>query len=320
MGLIIKTIILLFIILACLTSISIAAWQGPAEIVTGGWGSGETQFGYKSGDTFDQFPQFINISSEGNIVITDGQNGRFKLYSSNGQLLRNITPPLENPKDWVINPKFVGSNIVLITRYYFFFSLSGEVISSIDAQGKVVDFWDTINNKLYIKERNPVKWEIYSATGNLLQTMNERPPELGAVTRKSLGGGKYRYKIEYPEQIISVETNEIVDRFLKDSIGRVNGIAKVDSGDEYCTYQVSKYSSCGKILDSVKMPTTRFEPPVIERREFGVFEGPRRVIEEYGKPVISPNGDLYTWKRTPDTYSILKWTWQDDPKTKDLAG
>ena len=36
-------------------------------------------------------------------------------------------------------------------------------------------------------------------------------------------------------------------------------------------------------------------------------------MEEYGPPVISPNGDVYTWKRTPDKYSILKWQWQDDP-------
>ena len=34
---------------------------------------------------------------------------------------------------------------------------------------------------------------------------------------------------------------------------------------------------------------------------------------EYGKSVFAPNGDVYTWKRTPDKYAILKWTWVDDP-------
>jgi hypothetical protein len=37
------------------------------------------------------------------------------------------------------------------------------------------------------------------------------------------------------------------------------------------------------------------------------------VLEGYGSPLLAPNGDVYTWKRTPDKYSILKWTWVDDP-------
>ena len=34
---------------------------------------------------------------------------------------------------------------------------------------------------------------------------------------------------------------------------------------------------------------------------------------QYGSPVVAFNGDVYTWKRTPDKYSIVKWTWTDDP-------
>jgi hypothetical protein len=30
------------------------------------------------------------------------------------------------------------------------------------------------------------------------------------------------------------------------------------------------------------------------------------VDEEYGQPVIAPNGDVYNGKCTPDKYSILK--------------
>ena len=36
-------------------------------------------------------------------------------------------------------------------------------------------------------------------------------------------------------------------------------------------------------------------------------------VVEYGSPILAPNGDVYTWKRTPDKYSIIKWTWKDDP-------
>ncbi len=34
---------------------------------------------------------------------------------------------------------------------------------------------------------------------------------------------------------------------------------------------------------------------------------------EYGEPVVAPNGDVYTWKKTMVKYSIVKWTWVDDP-------
>lgn len=36
---------------------------------------------------------------------------------------------------------------------------------------------------------------------------------------------------------------------------------------------------------------------------------------EYGEPVVAPNGDVYAWKKTDFGYSILKWTWVDDPDT-----
>ena len=39
------------------------------------------------------------------------------------------------------------------------------------------------------------------------------------------------------------------------------------------------------------------------------------MVALYGKPFIAPSGSVYVWKRTDDSYSILKWTWQDDPNT-----
>ena len=41
------------------------------------------------------------------------------------------------------------------------------------------------------------------------------------------------------------------------------------------------------------------------------------VALEYGSPVLAPSGDVYTWKRTPDKYSIVKWSWVDDPGSND---
>jgi len=127
------------------------------------------------------------------------------------------------------------------------------------------------------------------------------------------GANKNKYSITYPDKIYMVESVNMFDRFIRDTLDYVNGIVKVDSGEEYWVYQVNKYSFCGKQIGELKVPVTRFEPKVVERQEYGIVERPRKVIEEYGDPLVAPNGDVYTWKRTPATYSILKWTWQDDP-------
>jgi hypothetical protein len=36
-------------------------------------------------------------------------------------------------------------------------------------------------------------------------------------------------------------------------------------------------------------------------------------IESYGNIEMADNGDVYTSKVTPTNFSIVKWTWQDDP-------
>ena len=58
----------------------------------------------------------------------------------------------------------------------------------------------------------------------------------------------------------------------------------------------------------MKIPDTVYgKPQIIGREKIPNY------IAEYGSPVIAPNGDVYAWKRTPTNYSILKWTWVDDP-------
>ena len=34
---------------------------------------------------------------------------------------------------------------------------------------------------------------------------------------------------------------------------------------------------------------------------------------DYGPPIVAPNGDVYAWGKTDFKYSIVKWTWVDDP-------
>lgn len=59
--------------------------------------------------------------------------------------------------------------------------------------------------------------------------------------------------------------------------------------------RIHKISRCGKIISTLDLPQ---DPDAIEYDQ---------------QPVFAENGDVYIWKRTPDTYSILKWQWVDVP-------
>jgi hypothetical protein len=59
------------------------------------------------------------------------------------------------------------------------------------------------------------------------------------------------------------------------------------------------------------MPVSEYESLTPEQEDMPVSIS-NKVRNEYGPPVIGPDGSVYAYKRTPDTYSILKWTWVDD--------
>ena len=73
---------------------------------------------------------------------------------------------------------------------------------------------------------------------------------------------------------------------------------------------MEKFSTSGEVLGELIIPDDQRK--IIHPAGRGLEER-SEVIAEYGQPVVAPNGDVYTWKRTPDKYSIIKWVWGDGP-------
>ena len=298
-----------------------AGWSPQEEIISGTWGSESLQFGLESGDTvtYDGFPGFFDISDDGWIVISDGVNGRFKLYGETGSFIRNITPPVANPREWVIEPKFVMANIVLILNKYYFFASTGEVITAVDGPGKI-GFWGGREAKLYVEQRRPIsQWLIYSPTGELLQTSSTRPLELGKVTVKRQSESMWNYEVEYPEGIYIYEGGEHMIK--EDGIARINqNLIIQNRRDKVYAYKVREEITVAegekqkyrldKVAEWVK-PENQGAPPDIDISTIppGV-ELPRGIIiAQYGEAVIGPDGSIYTWMRSETHYKILKWKW-----------
>ncbi len=271
-------LVLLFIIISYENSF--AGWIGPVSIVEGQWGVADNEFGIEHGDSFDNYPSLDGVLGGEKIVISDIVNKRTVVYGIDGTFIEK--------EEWVKHPAESG-----MIRYSHSKYLLGCCVQGYDIEGNL---WTGGRNKYALTNKD----------GQLLKTTTERPLELGRVNERSLGGGRYKVTITYPEKTYTL-TKGPYEKYIRDNTGYIHAI----SGKG-----VEKFNTCGKVIGELIIPEN--ERRVI-RPAGGGFEEISEVIKEYGQPVVAPNGDVYTWKRTPDNYSILKWTWQDEPNpTADL--
>jgi hypothetical protein len=89
MGLMIRILLALMFVIS-ITTASFAAWQGPAEIMSGVWGSGVGQFGLEQGDSGDDFPEIEAIIPDGKIVISDTVNKKQLVFNNDGSFIKEV--------------------------------------------------------------------------------------------------------------------------------------------------------------------------------------------------------------------------------------
>lgn len=272
MGLIIKTLFVITLVISAASKTN-AAWQGPAEMISGAWGNDVKQFGIEHGDSGDDFPLIEAITPDNKIVITDMVNKKQIVYGLDSSFVKEVK--------WVVKSQTGGRTYYDIAEYSF---------------GPVVGYSDDGN--IYTGSGN--KYFLKSPTGQLIKTSATRPLELGSVSEQYIAPGQYKVTVKYPDKEWGLVGEGALPKYIRDTKGNLIGYGEV---------QAIRYTSCGKELAVLTMP----EKNVKEISRGPAVEPKVKVLEEYGSPVIAPNGDVYTWKRTPDKYSILKWTWKDDP-------
>jgi len=157
----------------------------------------------------------------------------------------------------------------------------------------------------------------YSEQNVLLATYDQKPLVLGELkSYETLPGGGMEQTIVYDDAQFSVltPTGMVQDSFVRDQAGFLYGTAQIDtsSSDWPWRYRVYKFDKCSKTISSLDLPETKTHL-IDHGAPYIVGEIETVFLEQYGPPVIGPDGSVYAWKRTPDTYSILKWEWVDDP-------
>lgn len=278
-----------------------AAWQGPVEVVVGTWGNSSGQFGIEYGDTNDSFPRSFGVTKAGKVVIADPINEKLHTFNSDGSFFKDIDKPVAR-KLWPYSVDAINGECVVVGYVEFTHTFNvarGELIGVANNMGGANYINDDCSQ---IYSGGKAGWKVYSPTGQLIKTYTERPLELGQVTQKRAGSNTYKITVKYPDKEWSYIGKGALPSYIRDLNGNLYG---------YGHKQVVKFDGCGRELGRLTMPASRTEE--VSRGE--QLDPLVTVLEEYGAPVIAPNGDVYTWKRTPDKYSIVKWTWVDDATT-----
>ena len=288
-----------------------ADWQGPVEVVKGKWGNAATEFGFSDGQYRVGLPEDFTIIKDGKIVIADYVNNAWKIFGQEGAFVKSILLPGSSlfgfDKENVISTRW---NAEIKSFTIGLFDLKNETWIWIDLKNKV-DYGAAM--RAYVSNdgsrfvvptnvENTSGLEYLATNGDVLNKITDRPLLFGKKMKSGrINVSKYHQVIKFEDAIFNCTVPDGFDAFRRDNKGYLYGIAH-NVGEPSHT-RIYKITKCGKIIGTVDFPS----------RKETFLEDDVRVDEDYGEPVFAPNGDVYTWKRTPEHYSILKWTWQDDP-------
>ncbi len=298
-----KSILFLSITL-CLCSQALAGWSSSENVFSATWGSALNQVGLAYGDTGDVFPRYFVVGRDGLIAIDDDVNDRIKMYSAVGDALREIIPhgSLDGAdlRRWALRPQFLMGNLLLRFKdNYKVYDVSGKLVNEFIGIGSVIEL-AVIDDIIFVHELNSNRYFSYSSSGQLLKAYLSRPLEMGVVKSTKVSATNYKITVTYSDKSYGLSSDRNFMHYVRDEKNFVYG---VNAGGAW------RFNQCGKMMGAVLLPSAQITTIPSQ----GIGEPNVNVNEEYGEPVIAPNGDVYTWKRTPDNYSILKWTWVDDP-------
>ena len=299
-----KVNIIIFVVVCIISAVDYAsaAWQGPTAVVAGSWGSSLGQFGLERGDTSDEFPNSVGITASGKIVIADQINGVLHIFGSDGNILREIKSPVPGPgwpsEGWPYSVIVNGECAVVgyVEQTHTFSVTTGVLIGTANNIGGTNYLSDDCT-KIYVKQKD---WKVYTLAGQLLLASSERPLELGQVQTNTLGVKKYRITIAYPDKQYFLTSDSIYTDYVRDANGNIYG---VNSGG------VWRFNQCGKEIAELIIPSGEKEDVPIQ----GSGGRTLALDVDYGAPIVARNGDVYAWRKTDFKYSIVKWTWVNDP-------
>ena len=282
----IKDIIIQLVIVSAFPALVFAAWQGPLDILSGTWGKGAGKFGPVLGNLCYCY---FAVDKDGMILIHDGKNKRIAVYDATGKLNNYIYKPAVLP----------ALDSLGIWPEGGFVLYSGGNSLAIDCEYEKTKFG-----------KKPLKTCFVNYNGDILGKIDSCeifPNATGYV------GKKNNIFTSYDPSGKIIKTNILWAPEMRDASKNLYVIQESSDTDtnnnSITTYQITRYNQCSKQVATLALPKSLYALMPLDS------DDPAPPVVEFGSPVLAPNGDVYTWKRTPENKSIVKWTWVDDPNT-----
>ncbi|MEK6743185.1 MAG: hypothetical protein AABZ15_06235 [Nitrospirota bacterium] len=294
-------------ILLCSPSSVFAGWSAPQEVLSGAWGTGEQLFGIVERYNMVEFPKGFVVDDEGSIIVADSVNRRAKVYTDKGRLRAIIKPQLEyeDIEQWPtsIIAAWNGKLFVDAGEHFQFYDYDGKLVSDFKVPDARFRMLLKDGSIIVVMVGTPRGFRRYTYSGKMLETYTDRPRELSFVERFN------EEKSNIPEIwnriIYSDKTYSIVEAGYFH-----RGYVRDKYDNLYDLYNpVYRFDKCGNPSAKVDLPQSQYEEIRPSRGDYGALS---EAIAEYGNPFVSSMGDVYLWKRTPTTYSILKLTWSNE--------
>lgn len=310
-----KILIYTFCLNIFFLNISWSGWEGPQELISGQWGNKADEFYFYAGDSFDYFPKNIDVDHLGNIFINDQDNARIKIYNSKGILKYTILEPPEYkgsiwPHRVLVHP--TGNFLVVAGKSACFYSKEGKIFKTVRLTGRPFLFDDGYGSG----------GKLYSISGSLIKDLDDTDiQKLGKLESKSIHKQLINVTAIYPDfnyKFIITGANEKRYIDLDNNIYLVESYVVDEDNSPGHAYRVHKADANTKNVNVFLMPLSKYEPlpdDVDNHPQWTAVP-----IIEYGRPVVSPNGDIYCWARTKSLYKILKWAWKKHEKSKHKTG
>jgi len=257
-------------------SLLLAGYMGPITVVQGKWGKNQGEFGINYGDNCDAFPSLEAITSDGKIIIRDSVNNKDMIFGLDGAFIK------ENK--WELKSKNTQGEIFIIPEYEFY-KFFGT---------KLLRFTSTGNIFVYDGE-----FKLISSKGKIIKKYSNIQFKERVIEKIAIAKDTYKVTVKYPDKKWIIKTKGFCPNY------------RIDVNENiYClgNEQIVRYDDKGIEIAQLTMPDDKYD---IYSFNIPGAEDIYNVIEEYGLPVLGPNGDIYTWKRTQDNYSIIKWIYID---------
>lgn len=312
-----KKLLILFITIIILPISAVAEWMPQKTILEGVWGKDIGQFGIFHGDSFDSFPMKYLVDNKDNIIIQDHVNRRIQIFNDGKYtvIMPDFLPVGFEKEDWPYDGTLaIVDETVIETRNGHIYNFQGNFVGNFSVREKYFIGQDKEGN-LYFKDLTN-KFQKYAPTGELLSSYDQRPLELGVVISKIYRNGGGEYVIKYEDITFNISSSDTLESasFVRDQKGYLYGyaIVQIMQESDQLHSRAFRFDRCGKAVGAFNLPEDN-----VEELDVGgdtAFGEIRYIYHaQYGTPVIGPDGSVYAWKRTPTTYSILKWTWVDSP-------